>query len=93
MLIGRVVPFGDHHFWEEILVLKGSTLHSLYKKAGGIAGRRAKKGEGRGFSRHLHLILGFTLSCPDQLLPCSSDCTEYLGVQWGSYLGNKPFAT
>ena len=49
VLTGRVEPFGDHHFWEEILVLKGSTSHSLYKEGGrdcGRAGGQKKGGEG-----------------------------------------------
>ena len=51
VLTRGVVPFGDHHFWEEILVLKGSTLHSLYKE-GGRDCRRAggqRRGGGGGF--------------------------------------------
>ena len=45
---GRVVPFGNHHFWKEILVLKGSTLHSLYKEGGRDCGRAGKEGMGEG---------------------------------------------
>ena len=34
VLMGRVVPFEDLHFQKEILILKGSTLYSLYKEGG-----------------------------------------------------------
>ena len=44
VLTGRVIPFGDHYFWEEILVLKGSTLHSLYKEGRWDCRRAGKEG-------------------------------------------------
>ena len=48
VLTRRVVSFGDLHFQKGILVLKGSTLYSLYKE-GGQAGRRVdKEGVGEG---------------------------------------------
>ena len=46
MLTGRVVPFGDLHFWKEILVFKGFTLYSLYKEGGQAGGQRSGGGGG-----------------------------------------------